>query len=71
MEEVNHLWSSEKSIAMDNRKYALRFIDGQHEQQIISGLQGLKKELSTEVLYTTCGLRIQLDQLLSITRLAF
>lgn len=56
---------------MEKKTHIIRFIQGQSECEIASGLFQLKKEKSEEVLYTSCGIRIPLNDLLSMNGIAW
>lgn len=49
----------------------IRFYQNGIVQEAMAAIQSLKKEKDQEILYTRCGLKINLDQLESINGIRF
>lgn len=56
---------------MKNTFKIIRYLENHVIQEIHPGHIELKKEKSEEVLYTSCGLRIPLESLLSMNGIAW
>lgn len=64
------LLTHQKHLQM-NALANIRFYENGMIKEAIAAIQALKKERDQEILYTRCGLKINLDQLESINGIRF